>query len=701
MYKYDILKHVSVLYVEDDIDISESTYEYLKEFCENIYVAYNGQEGLELYYSKKPDIIVTDIAMPIMNGLEMSEIIREKDHDTPILVNSAFSNVELFTQAINIGINDYILKPTDVDNLIESVYKNSRYTLTNRALKSHRKLMKSILDEINDPIFLVELDNKISLINESAKKMVSENLCFNPSSELDVLNSIIQKNKYINKDFDRVFTNTIKEKKPYKTSYICQDINGDNHYFDIDLKPILDIDGNVYVVLKTMHDVTIHKQLQESLYKQSEKMEHLATHDTLTSLPNRASLLKSLEENIKKYKEFTLMFIDLDNFKSVNDTFGHGVGDILLIDVAKRIKNILKESDEVARLGGDEFCVLLKNLSDEKIISKIAYKINDVLSKEFAIETHKIYSPCSIGISIYPNDGVDSKELLKNADTAMYIAKINGRNDFCFYEKKMNENNEQRLKLESELRDALIDKEFEVYFQAQMNSKTNTIIGFEALVRWNHPSLGVVSPDNFLPLAKKIGILGDIDSFVMDEAIKSLLEFKKITNTEFTISINVSATKIHTKDFINKFQATLDKYKCKPKWVELEITEDELISDIKQVTAILIELEKMGVKIAIDDFGTGYSSLKYLKDLSVDRLKIDKSFIDDLEKVNSSLIVKAIISLGNSLELSVIAEGVETDEQKLFLKDNGCNEIQGYLYSKPINKKDTINFIKKMDNENV
>jgi len=697
MDKYLVLKHVSVLYVEDDREIADATSEYLKEFCTNVYVAYNGKDGLELYRSKNPDIIITDIAMPIMDGLKMSEIIRENDCDIPILINSAFSDISLFTRAIDIGIDDYILKPTDADKLIESIYKNSKYAFTDRVLKSHRKLMQSILDEIENPIFLIELDHKISLLNKSAKDMINGNVCFESTSTVDILNDVMKKNKDINKDFERVFSKAIEEKKSYKTSYICQDKNDENHYFDINLKPIVDVDGSVSFILKTMHDVTSHKKLEENLYKQSEKLEHLATHDILTSLPNRASLMESLKYEINHSDKFTLMFIDLDNFKYVNDTYGHGVGDVLLIDASKRIKNILKEIDEVARLGGDEFCVILKNLSDSDIVSKISKKINSVLSKEFCIENHRIYSPCSIGISIYPNDGINSKELLKNADTAMYNAKMNGRNSFCFYEKSMNEHNEKRLKLEVELRDAIINKEFEVYFQPQIDSINNKIIGFEALVRWNHPTLGLLSPDKFLPLARSMKILNTIDEYVMHNAIKSLIDFKQITDTKFTISINISANKLYTEDFVDKFKNVLDKYLCKAQWVELEITEDELITDIGKVTPVLKELEKLGVKIAIDDFGTGYSSLKYLKDLSVDRLKIDKSFIDDIDKSNSSLIVKAIIALGNSLELSVIAEGVEEDRQKLYLIDNGCHEIQGYLYSKPLSKEKAIDFIKKMD----
>ena len=411
---YDVLKKISVLYVEDDEFVAEATYDYLKEYCDEVYMAHNGKDGLELYYTKKPDVIITDIAMPVMDGLKMSGKIRESDHDTPIIINSAFSDVHLFIEAINNDVNDYILKPTNTEKLIESLYKNAKYTLMARAINSHQKMMQSILDEINDPIFLLELDYSISIINKTAQKMLNEHKCFD--------NSNVSK--------EELFYKAIKEKTIQKEEIICKDTFKKTHYFEILYKPILE-NEKVYSVLKILHDITEHKILENEL-------SHKANHDKLTNLPNRASLYELMNEEIKNNKNFALFFIDLDNFKSVNDTYGHDIGDNLLIDVSKRIKRVLKESDFVARLGGDEFCVVIKNISDRDIIAKIAQKINKTISTPFILNEQKINTTCSIGISLYPQDAKNLQKLIKNADSAMYQTKQNGRNGFNFYKGNKN-----------------------------------------------------------------------------------------------------------------------------------------------------------------------------------------------------------------------------------------------------------------------
>ena len=453
------------------------------------------------------------------------------------------------------------------------------------------------------------------------------------------------------------------------------------------------------MTIKNFQLKELNDKLEEEIKKEEQannRLTHQANYDSLTELPNRANLSEVINTEIKMQNDFALFFIDLDNFKDINDTYGHNIGDILLIDVSKRIQRVLKRTDFVARLGGDEFCVVVKNISDTNIIANIAKKINKTLSEAFILENIKIYSTASIGITLYPQDATNLHELLKNADTAMYAIKKSGRNGFCFYERNMNQENKKRLTLESQLREALENKEFEVYFQPQVESVKNKIIGYEALVRWNHPTLGLLPPSKFLDIAKSIGIMDKIDEFVMSEAIKSVKDFHCIEKHR-TMSINVSGHILYKENFLQRFTDLLKEFECETKTIELELTEDELISDVNKITPILKTLGKMGVNIAIDDFGTGYSSLRYLKDLHVDRLKIDKSFIDDINNENSTLIIKAIIALGNNLRLSVIAEGVEDEKQKKFLEQNACFEIQGYLYSKPLKKKDVIEFNKKMD----
>jgi diguanylate cyclase (GGDEF)-like protein len=668
MFDYESLKKINVLYVEDDKDVSEITAQYLSEVCKEVYVGANGEEGLELYNSKNPDVIVTDISMPIMSGLEMVQKIREKDQDTPIIINSAFSDIELFLESIRSGVSDYILKPTEPLKMIESIYKNSKYLLTNKLLKLHKKLMQGMFNEINDPIIVLEKDDKVYFKNDSAK-------------------NFLEAHDITEDEFSNVL---LKDGKEYKTLYEKEDKNGNIHYFEVVVKSISGEDEDMFFILKILHDVTEYKLLEQKLRNNNDELDKLANYDSLTELPNRFFLLDKIENLIKESKEFAIFFIDLDNFKYVNDTYGHSVGDKLLVNVVKRIRNILREEDILGRLGGDEFCILFDGISDKAILSKIAQKINDGLSNELLIEEHKIYSQCSIGIALYPRDGTTLEALLKNSDTAMYVAKASDTQKFIFYETYMNNKNREILQLKSDLIEAIKKEELEVYFQPQVDFFKNVIVGLEALVRWNHPKLGLQAPIAFLPLAKSIGLLHSIDRFVMRESIKFISQHK---DKNITMAINVTAQDLDFDDFLDYFRNTLEEFSCDASLIEIELIEDELISDIEKATPILKELKKIGAKIVIDDFGVGYSSLKYLKDLDVDKIKIDKSFMDNIENQNSSLIVKAIISLSNSLKLRIIAEGVEEEKQVKFLEKNNCHQIQGYIYSKPLPQKEIIKFI--------
>lgn len=668
MFDYESLKKINVLYVEDDKDVSEITAQYLSEVCKEVYVGANGEEGLELYNSKNPDVIVTDISMPIMSGLEMVQKIREKDQDTPIIINSAFSDIELFLESIRSGVSDYILKPTEPLKMIESIYKNSKYLLTNKLLKLHKKLMQGMFNEINDPIIVLEKDDKVYFKNDSAKNFLEAH---------DITE-------------DEFSNFLLKDGKEYKTLYEKEDKNGNIHYFEVVVKSISGEDEDMFFILKILHDVTEYKLLEQKLRNNNDELDKLANYDSLTELPNRFFLLDKIENLIKESKEFAIFFIDLDNFKYVNDTYGHSVGDKLLVNVVKRIRNILREEDILGRLGGDEFCILFDGISDKAILSKIAQKINDGLSNEFLIEEHKIYLQCSIGIALYPRDGTTLEALLKNSDTAMYVAKASDTQKFTFYETYMNNKNREILQLKSDLIEAIKKEELEVYFQPQVDFFKNVIVGLEALVRWNHPKLGLQAPIAFLPLAKSTGLLHSIDRFVMRESIKFISQHK---DKNITMAINVTAQDLDFDDFLDYFRNTLEEFSCDASLIEIELIEDELISDIEKATPILKELKKIGAKIVIDDFGVGYSSLKYLKDLDVDKIKIDKSFMDNIENQNSSLIVKAIISLSNSLKLRIIAEGVEEEKQVKFLEKNNCHQIQGYIYSKPLPQKEIIKFI--------
>ena len=385
----------------------------------------------------------------------------------------------------------------------------------------------------------------------------------------------------------------------------------------------------------------------------------------------------------------------MDHFKEVNDSFGHDFGDELLLIIGKYLEDALRESDSVARIGGDEFTVLLNNIDNMNTIIPILQKIMGLFLKPFTIKHHKFYITCSIGIAIYPINGDTPEMLLKNADAAMYKAKDEGRNNYKFYTDDMTEKAYNRITLETELRQAIAHKEFEVYYQPQVNMQDASIIGMEALVRWNHPKKGVVSPALFIPLAEETGLIIEIDKQVTLDAMHQFVQWIEDGYSVGVLSVNLSMMQLNHEDFLDFVRESLLTSKISTKYLMFEVTETQVMKNPQNAIVVLQQLQDLGIRLAVDDFGTGHSSLSYLKQLPIDKLKIDQSFTRDvLVDEDDAELTRAIISIAKSLRLEIIAEGVETQEQASFLMENGCMEAQGYLYYKP-QKAETITEILK------
>jgi len=446
---------------------------------------------------------------------------------------------------------------------------------------------------------------------------------------------------------------------------------------------------NQELVLWTMIDITKRKEAEKKLLQQQEMLYHQAHHDALTGLANRVLFNDRLEQAIIKAKrnktKLVLFFIDLDRFKEINDSMGHDIGDEVLKEVTARLESAIRKEDSLARLGGDEFTIIIENLVDVQNVSFLANKILKVLSNPVIIDDNKLYVSSSIGISIYPDDGTSTQNLLKYADSAMYKAKAEGRNNFQFYSSEMTELAFERVVLETSLRVAFENNELVVFYQPQVNGKTNQIIGMEALVRWKHPVMGLISPAKFIPLAESTGFIVEIDRFVMRTAMTQMVKWYEKGLNPGVLAMNLAVKQLQQEDFVSFFENLIKETRCKSEWVELEVTESQIMSKPEEAIKILNKISNIGIELAVDDFGTGYSSLAYLKKLPIDKLKIDQSFVRDLpEDEDDIAIAKAVIALATSLNLDIIAEGVETKEQKDFLVQNGCKNIQGYYYSKPI-----------------
>ena len=462
---------------------------------------------------------------------------------------------------------------------------------------------------------------------------------------------------------------------------------------ELSLSLLKDEDGNPTGMIGYSKDVTKRKQTQDILH-------HQAYHDALTGLPNRALFQNRLKESLKKAKKenstLALFFIDLDHFKEINDSFGHKVGDEILKIITDIFKKVIRKEDNVARLGGDEFTILLENLNRPQDASRLAKKILEELEKPLLLEDNEFYVSSSIGISIYPHDGDTCEDLLKYADSAMYRAKDEGRNNFQYYSPEMTELAYERVIMETNLRDSLKNQDFVVYYQPQVDGRTDKIIGMEALVRWNHPSLGLLPPDKFIPLAESTGLIVELDRFVMRSAMTQLATWYKQGLNPGRLAMNLAVKQLQQQDFISAFTTIMQETGCKAEWLELEVTESQIMRNPKKAIKILQQISDIGIELAVDDFGTGYSSLAYLKKFPIDKLKIDQSFVKDLpDDKEDAAITKAVIALANSLQLRIIAEGVEKREQKDFIVESGCHNIQGYFYSKPIPAEDMELLLKK------
>jgi len=444
-----------------------------------------------------------------------------------------------------------------------------------------------------------------------------------------------------------------------------------------------------------LKDVTEIKKKEEILYN----MEYF---DPLTGLPNRSLFADRLNMALAQSKRnndmCALIILDLDNFKAINDTLGHSVGDMLLKQVAEKIKGYLREVDTVARIGGDEFIIIQPQIKDISDATRAADRILKKFQQPWILEGKEYYITASMGIGIYPNDGEDQQTIFKNADTALYRAKELGRNNYQLYTESMNQKVLQRLDIENSLRRAIEREEFVLFYQPQVDIKTGKIVGLEALLRWYHPDYGLVPPMEFIPIAEESGLIVAIGEWVLKTACIQNKKWLDMGMEPQLISVNLSARQFQQHNVVE----VIDRIRCDsglaPELLALEITESTAMKDLSFTIDVLSQLRKKGIRVSLDDFGTGYSSLNYLRQLPIDTLKIDKSFVRDITaNSKEEAIAKTVISLAHKLNLTVVAEGVETWEQLLFLKKEGCDKVQGYLFSKPLPAEDIEKILRSKD----
>lgn len=550
-----------------------------------------------------------------------------------------------------------------------------------RGIKSDLRIAASAF-EAQEALMITDANNVILRVNKAFTNSTGY-----AANEIIGLTPHILKSNHHNEAFYEVMKESVSQTGTWQGEIWQRHKNGADDPKWLTISAVNGDDGNVTHYVFSQLDITERKAAEE-------KIRQMAFYDPLTLLPNRQLLLDRIKRALtmceRNQWNGALLFIDLDNFKNINDTMGHAMGDMLLQQVANRLISCVRECDTVARLGGDEFVVMLEQLSENKFEAAeqaglVGEKILSVLRETYQLNTQLFRSTSSIGATLFGEGNYETQELLTQADIAMYQAKKSGRNSLRFFDPEMQNNINLRASLESALYKALEEKEFQLYYQIQLNNFLKPI-GAEALIRWFHPVNGMVSPAQFIPLAEETGLILNMGSWVLETACEQLKEWEKDEKSEnLILAVNISAKQFHQPNFVAKIRSLVQKHSIKPNLLKLELTESLLLEDIEVIITTMKELKEIGLQLSLDDFGTGYSSLQYLKLLPLNQIKIDQSFVRDIATdPNDAAIVHTIIAMSKALGLNVIAEGVETEVQRKFLELGGCLSYQGYLFSKPV-----------------
>jgi diguanylate cyclase (GGDEF)-like protein/PAS domain S-box-containing protein len=640
-------------------------------------------EGLARLNKKGIAAVLLALSLPDSQGIETFEKLFAAAPDIPILILGGSTDEALANEAVARGAQDYLL-PGHLDSysLPRALRNAIERTAVEDALYAERERAVVTLNSIGDAVLCTDISGNITYLNLVAETMTGWRRQEATGKRLAEVFRIID--GPTRKTARDPMEMAMEQNRTVGLTVNCVLIRRDGFESAIEdsAAPIHDRGGRVIGAVIVFHDVSAARAM-------SLQMTHSAQHDLVTNLPNRLLLNDRITQAIslarRQNRSIAVIFLDLDRFKYINDSLGHAIGDQLLQSVSKRLLAGVRGSDTVSRQGGDEFVILLSEITYPEDAGTSAKKILRSLSAPHSIGGQDLHIGGSIGISIYPEDGEDAETLIKNADTAMYHAKENGRNNFQFFKAEMNLKAVERQSLEGGLRRALERKEFLLHYQPKVNLDTGEITGVEALIRWQQPDRGLVPPAQFVPVAEDCGLIVQIGRWVLREACRQARAWQDAGLPPLPITVNVSAVEFRDKGFVECVREILAETGLEARYLGLELTEGVLMDDAKSTAAVLQELKVMGVHLAVDDFGTGYSSLSYLRQFPIDVLKIDQSFVNQITAdPDDSSIVSAIINMGKSLKHLVVAEGVETPEQRAYLQTQHCEEGQGYLFSRPL-----------------
>ena len=739
--------NTTILIIEDEEKVRMFIADYLSTKGYNIIAAEDGESGLDLFRQKHPDLVLLDLRLPRIDGFDVLHRISENSPDIPVIIVSGKGTVNDVIAALKTGAWDYITKPIFDYNVLHiavvsvleraqllrekneyekglgsrddrfsdlrqrSIELEKAYIKLNREIIEHkraeraivheRSFIQTIIDGLKTPAMIISPTFEVLMMNQAALALLPSHQT--NLTELTCHQAYRQSNMpCAGKNHQCALQEVLKTNQPVTLLHkdASTDDNG-GHIYKIEASPLWNPDGSLHGILEVFRNVTENLDADTLLREHQDRLYHLLHHDALTNLPNRLLLQDRLSRMLLKARRnnnyVAVLFLNLDRFKKINESLGHDVGDKLLQAVAKRLENCVRKSDTVARLAGDEFTILLDDLTDAQHAAIVARKIIHALSKPVMIRKYELYATGCIGISLYPGDGLAVDDLLRCAETALNRAKKSGETTYHYYTPDMNARSVEFLLLESGMRKALEHEEFVIYYQPLMNLADNRLIGMEALLRWRHPEKGMIPPGDFIPLAEETGLIEPIGDWVLKTACAKNKEWQDAGYPPIKVSINMSARQFSRKNLAETIGAILKNTGLLPQYLNIEITESVIMQDVNSTIAKLQELHDMGVCLSIDDFGTGYSSLSYLRLFPIDILKIDRSFVFNLtSESNDAAIANSIIQLAHSMNLKVVAEGVETQEQLEILRHQGCDFVQGFLFSRPLSAEDFIPFFDQL-----
>ena len=689
-----------ILIVDDESRMRDSLRLLLEGTGREILECSTGNRALTILKSQEIDLVLLDINLPDISGLEVMEWIAANHIPSSVIMVSADVHIDSAIRALRCGAVEFVRKPHElgaiqhkVDNVLQRRILERNQVLMTAQLEQSERLHRFLVETSPDIIYTLDQEGRFIFINARIESLLgySREELIGKHYTTIVLEDDLKQATYAfteRRNDDRATSN-------FEVRLACKN-NSSQHAGRPHIVAMLSSVGiydtwqenqqeparrflGTYGVAR---DVTEFKIAEETIHFQ-------AMHDHLTSLPNRRLFKDRLEFSMAQSRRHGgavgIMFIDLDRFKLVNDTYGHAEGDELLKDVARRISGCVRSSDTLARQGGDEFTVLLPDLHNPEEASLIAEKIQEELKNPFTVSGLTFRATASIGISIFPRDGDNADLLLKNADIAMYKVKASGKNGYMFFAKEMNSCYHERISLENELRQAIQNSEFELYYQPQIHVKSRKIVGLESRIRWQHPQHGLLSPNGFIDMAEETGLISAITDWVLNEACRQIVLWRAMGMEDLRVAVNVSPHEFNNDAVVDRIISSLAKHNLPGHVLGIEITENLLLHDVAGVIDKIRQLREQGIHISIDDFGTRYSSLNYLRKFPINTIKIDKSFVRDLdEHHNSSAIILAIIGIARGFGLRVMAEGIETKFQMRALQALGCEEMQGYFFSRPL-----------------